>query len=99
EPFLAYRFGPLRLDFEHSSAMDVDRLPTSASEEHEASRAAFLSPAFDIAETFQLTDQVVCGLAGYVDALVQIARTHAVRMGIHKYVEESLVEVAKSMLP
>src|SRR5262249_56715137 len=96
EPPRPYRFGPLRFDFEHSCTMDVDRLPTSASEKYETPRAAFLRPAFDIAEALQLTDQVICGLLGHVDALCQIAKTDTIWMGVHKHIEESLVEITEA---
>ena len=79
--------------------MDIDRLPTPARQEYEASRTSILNPAFNVTEAFQLTEQVVCGLFGHVDPLGQIARTYPIRMGIHHHIEKSLVEITKTLIP
>jgi hypothetical protein len=58
EPLLPYHLGPLRLYFHHGGTMQVDRLPAPASEKYQTPAAALLSLAFDVAERFQLAEQI-----------------------------------------
>ena len=72
------RFSPIAFahrDFDiQNRSMDVDRLPAAAREKYETSCATLLPSSFDVSEGLKLTEQVVRGLLGHVNALRQLAR-------------------------
>src|SRR5262245_32826480 len=93
KPLLPDCLGPLRFKFQHSGTLQVDRLPAAASHKYKTSLTSFLSSTFDVAESFQLTEKIVRRLLSHVEALGQIAGTHAVWMGIYHHLEECRCEI------
>jgi hypothetical protein len=99
KPLPPYRVGPPRFNVQYGCAVPIDRLPTATRQKYKTPRTPFSSPPFDVAEGFQVTEQIVCGLPGHVDAIGQIAGAYTVRVGIHHYIKQGLIEITKAMLP